>query len=131
MSLQWSPADLDRQRQIVGLAVDRAQSNRERLWSARHALAGRLRTAAVPVAVSAAALAAAFALGRYVAPRAAARRYREPVSAPAEQAGSRSTSNQVTAARIGVTVCSRMLCGACAPESTTWNGLAGFASSVW
>jgi len=94
MSLQWSPADLDRQRQIVGLAVDRAQSNRERLWSARHALAGRLRTAAVPVAVSAAALAAAFALGRYVAPRAAARRYREPVSAPAEQAGSRSTSIQ-------------------------------------
>ena len=37
----------------------------------------------------------------------------------------------MTAASTGVTVCSSRLCGACAPESTTWNGLEGFASSVW
>jgi hypothetical protein len=86
MSLQWSPGDLDRQREIVGLALERADSHRERLWVARRAFAGRLRAAAVPVAVSAAAVAAAFALGRYFAPRRASRRH-EPVAVRVEHPG--------------------------------------------
>lgn len=87
MSLQWSPADLDRQRRVVGLAVERAQTNRARLWMARRQLAERLHAIAVPLAVSVGAVAAAFALGRYMGGAArtravmrAERRRGEPVS---------------------------------------------------
>src|SRR5262245_47635756 len=81
MPLQWSPGDLDRQRAVMGLAVERAQGNRVRLWTARRQLAQRLRAAALPVGVSAAAVAAAFVLGRYVSVRAAAR---QPAARSAE-----------------------------------------------
>jgi len=85
MALQWSPADLDRQRRVMGLALERAEAHRLRLSIARRELAQRLHAIAVPVAVSAAAVAAAFALGRYVSVRAAGR---DSAPAPAGRAPS-------------------------------------------
>jgi hypothetical protein len=93
MSLQWSPADLDRQRRMVGLAVERAQINRARLLTARRRLAERLHAVAVPVAVSAGAVAAAFALGRYMA--GAARRTHVPPRTERPRSDPGSTSARI------------------------------------
>lgn len=66
MSLQWSPGDLNRQRLVVGRAMERAASNRLRFATARRRVADRLRAVAVPVAVAVSVVAAALAVGRYV-----------------------------------------------------------------
>ena len=67
MSLQWSPGDLRRQVLVVDQALDRAAINRRRLVEARVEVAERLRALAVPLALSAGVVAAAFAVGRYSA----------------------------------------------------------------
>ncbi|HET8698420.1 MAG TPA: hypothetical protein VFO94_13085 [Gammaproteobacteria bacterium] len=65
MSWQWSPGDLSRQGLVVSQTVARAEDNRRRLAAARREVAERLRAIAVPLAVSASLIAAAFAVGRY------------------------------------------------------------------
>jgi hypothetical protein len=73
MSLQWSPGDLSRQVKVVSQTVARAEDNRRRLTAARRDVAERLRAIAVPVAVCASLIAAAFAVGRFAAAGAARR----------------------------------------------------------
>jgi len=78
----------------MGVAVERAQSHRLRLTTARRQLAERLRALAMPVAVSALAVAAAFALGRYVAVRPWGR---QSASAPEQRAPSGSRVQSLVA----------------------------------
>jgi hypothetical protein len=76
MSWQWSPGDLSRQGLVVSRTVARAEDNRRRLAAARRDVAERLRAIAVPLAVSASLIAAAFAVGRYAGASTARRRQR-------------------------------------------------------
>jgi hypothetical protein len=58
---------------VVSQTVARAEDTRRRLTAARRDVAERLRAIAVPLAVSASLIAAAFAVGRYAAAGAARR----------------------------------------------------------
>jgi len=82
MSLDWSPGDLSRQRLVVGRIVARSEGDRRRVAEARGRLVGRLHSVVVPLAVSAAAVAGAVVIGRFVT----AQRSRGPASRPRAEA---------------------------------------------